>query len=393
MAEGGTGPLPSYRRGLVFQAEFQTCLTVNNLLLNHTWTITMWIRPLAQSGNIFSINTNVNSEPGSENYINLMMTTGFRPQMNIAQPANDEFMAITGAEGQILEADWAYVAFCTVWDAETRTSTYSVAVNLNESVSDVNPMMFTDDPTHGKLIGAENNVEMPGSFVKKTFYVGMLWNFCVYGTYKEPHDEFIAPPDSCGVNECVDCPAGPECLIDCEWNEFRDPDTFECLPCKEDCLEGCMVAENCNVCTNEKCAVCPEWEGCEECIENAEFRPEPDCQCIESYSYDSETNTCSQCHPACKECDLADDISCTSCNEGYYLVPDTSICMQHCPTGYTEDPATATCIGETPDEVSCVIFNLIDVFDWDYDVGDELAHEVNYIGGLVPIEREGSEPI
>lgn len=74
--EGGTAPLPVYHRGIYFEDSF---LTIGNLILNHTWTITLWIRPDSSSGNLFSVNTNANTSPGSEQYINLMITTGYRP--------------------------------------------------------------------------------------------------------------------------------------------------------------------------------------------------------------------------------------------------------------------------------------------------------------------------
>lgn len=179
---------------------------------------------------MFSLNTPTNNAPSKENYINLMLTTGYRTQMNITK---NGFLPVTGNENEVVEKEWSYVAFCTVWDKDARISTYSVSVNLNAAVTASNGQMITDDPSNSKLIGAENNVETPGAFVKRNFYAGIIWEFCLYSTYIVDHDPYIGG-DDCDDNECTNCPPGI-CLIDCEWDEFLDTSTGECLPCQEEC--------------------------------------------------------------------------------------------------------------------------------------------------------------
>lgn len=285
--------------------------------------------------------------------------------MSVTSDSNT--MSVTGTDGEIVEKDWSYVAFCTQWNKNLLTSTYSVSVNLNAAVTDSNGVMLNDEPTNGKLMGAENNVLIPGSFVKANYYTGMIWEFCVYATYLDTHDDFIAPPDTCDeLNLCVTCPPSDECLIDCDWNEFRDAETLECLPCREDCLEGCQEAAHCNVCEDERCDSCfPAWKDCQACIENAEFRPEPECYCMDTYSYDNETNSCVQCHVACDSCEEIvngniNNFSCLECAEGYFKIPGTTICMQNCPSGYEPDTEGKVCSGAPPAEISCVTFDRVD---------------------------------
>jgi len=139
--------------------------------------------------------------------------------------------------------------------------------------------------------------------------------------------------------------------------------------------------------------VCSDFENCTQCIENAEFRPEPTCLCMEGFSYDAESNSCSQCHPWCKDCSEYDNLSCTECNDGYFLQAEGSICLQNCPTGYIEDADSNSCIGVAPEEISCVTFDKVECYDWDYNPDDLQEFPVNYIGGVNPTARDGDEPV
>jgi hypothetical protein len=75
------------------------------------------------------------------------------------------------------------------------------------------------------------------------------------------------------------------------------------------------------------------------------------------------------------------------------LQPGSTICLQHCPTGYEEDEENSACIGVAPEEISCVKFDKSECYDWDYNPEDPSEFAVNYFGGLSATAREGDEPI
>jgi hypothetical protein len=82
-------------------------------------------------------------------------------------------------------------------------------------------------------MGVENNVVTPGSFTKTGHYIGFMWQICVYAYCVPDFGGLIGGPG--GENECKICPSDQEDLIDCEWNEYRDPETGSCEPCRADC--------------------------------------------------------------------------------------------------------------------------------------------------------------
>ena len=219
----------------------------------------------------------------------------------------------------------------------------------------------------------------------------MIYEICLYGIKIKDYTEYIEV-DKCNDGESETSPPNT-CLIECDADQFRDPDTNECLDCRDDCTEGCMEASHCNVCTDPRCDDCPDWVNCEQCIENAEFRPEPLCFCKENFTYDNDSNTCSECHPWCQECHDADNLSCDVCAPGYYLQPGTTICLQNCPTGYENDDENRTCIGTPPTEISCAKFDKVECYDWDYNPEEPTEFLVNYFGGASSVAREGDEPV
>lgn len=68
-------------------------------------------------------------------------------------------------------------------------------------------------------------------------------------------------------------------------------------------------------------------------------------------------NICFSCVDACEECSEADRISCTVCSPGFYLQPNTRICLPQCPTSFAANSVTRTCDTVTG-EVFCQAFDL-----------------------------------
>lgn len=176
--------------------------------------------------------------------------------------------------------------------------TNSVNNVVTDSITD--DFMFVDAQSNVHLMAVENNVASPGSFVKSGHYTGFIWQVCVYAYCVADFAAVIGGPGEAG--ECVVCPSDNQNLIDCAWNEYRDPETGSCQSCKSTCPEGCQMAEHCNVCLDEQCGNCPAWSDCLDCIENADFNAQNDCECLPTFTYNRDENVCSGCHPWCSEC-------------------------------------------------------------------------------------------
>lgn len=74
-------PVPIWRRGYWFDGS--SYLTIRNLILNHSFTVSLWIRPTAQNNELFTINYNDSSAVGIEQLLNIRLTTSFRTQFAI----------------------------------------------------------------------------------------------------------------------------------------------------------------------------------------------------------------------------------------------------------------------------------------------------------------------
>lgn len=74
-------PVPIWRRGYWFDGT--SYLTINNLIMNHSFTVSMWIRPSAENDELFTINFNDSSAVGNEQLLNIRLTTAYRTQFAI----------------------------------------------------------------------------------------------------------------------------------------------------------------------------------------------------------------------------------------------------------------------------------------------------------------------
>jgi len=119
-----------------------------------------------------------------------------------------------------------------------------------------------------------------------------------------------------------------------------------------------MRAENCNLCADDLCEDCVGMtfeDGCNTCVENGVFNEDGACECIEDHIYNAEDHLCKMtCHPDCDTCTDIDIFSCSECSVGYYLQPDTTICLPSCPSGST--PVGTIC-ELIPEYKACITFD------------------------------------
>ena len=66
------------------------------------------------------------------------------------------------------------------------------------------------------------------------------------------------------------------------------------------------------------------------------------CQCNDNYYFNSETGSCDECHYACKKCTSPIVNKCLECREDFFEVQDSTICVDICPSGFSEDSDSCT---------------------------------------------------
>ena len=222
---------------------------------------------------------------------------------------------------------------------------------------------------------------------------------CPIGTYKDHHMCQPCPHlcKHCTKDVCLECAEGAvvlnsgECSSSCEPFTFLSP-SGSCEPCHHSCLE-CSGPQNtsCTVCPPQfilkpdgHCSVPPECqsgeyfdsrslecrlchESCAECVGKGlrectacypGFSLEDDSicsivsesqQCSLGEYYDSVEETCKPCSSNCGRC--TDDITCLSCNSGYFLwmerIGESQLevitCVENCPDGFHGDVTSLSC--------------------------------------------------
>jgi len=145
-------------------------------------------------------------------------------------------------------------------------------------------------------------------------------------------------------------------LSHCEFDQCIN-ENRQCEDCLDECTEGCVRFSDCVVCIVEYCAECHTYNECTICKENATLTEDKTCECNVNF-FPADDNTCQSCDPACKICTDATIESCSECNTGYALIPDTTICKPdtECPSGFVVNDAR--CEKPVPDEVTIC-------FTWD----------------------------
>ena len=130
----------------------------------------------------------------------------------------------------------------------------------------------------------------------------------------------------------------------------------------DQCVSGAILDEDTQKCVcppekpfnadNDKCGNCPI--GCLDCTD--------DLRCLECdpgyYLVSDELTATEMCQPCASACDTCTDSStetCSSCNLGYFLIPGTTICEDHCPSAL-EKGTDHTCL-ESPEKEICFVFD------------------------------------
>lgn len=155
---------------------------------------------------------------------------------------------------------------------------------------------------------------------------------CPVGYYKSYLRRICARCDeSCSTCDsasyCSTCnsgyylqPTSPRCLTSCPSNGYwPDPARNICSPCAFECA-------SCNGPSNSNCSSCNSgyfWHSATNSCET--WVPT-------GFYGETVTNTIAVCDASCITCNGPSNTHCLTCNEGYYLQPDSTTCLSSCPT-------------------------------------------------------------
>jgi hypothetical protein len=151
--------------------------------------------------------------------------------------------------------EFHYLVACLSWDRETNLTTVQVkvwdsngekALTLDTStVADI----VIDNANYGHTIGAELDITAQSELVYAHFFQGFIAEFCVSQACKIDVQPNLCPAGNCST---------------CNVDEYYDDVQQKCMSCRPECVDGCVRAENCELCP-DGCEECSDWNSCDEC--------------------------------------------------------------------------------------------------------------------------------
>ena len=255
-----TDPYPTRDRGYYFRGTSIMQLPPYGntpeplLVLAPEFTVSMWIRPLSESGILLSKqHTNYTSilEIGLSSYsLYVKAQKTFQSQAKL-----NNYWSLVAIKSFLGRDQLKLEAYYN--------STQVLSVDYRFKDSDSN-FYFS--------IGAKHS-----SITFSNFFTGFIWEVRVYNSVVSLQDLQDSNCESCDF-----CPVqnSNKCLSLSRINQFWDGQQFrDCLP---DCYFGCISNSTCNLCGNDLCLEC-EFEECSSCVDNA-LVTNKTCECNQGYS-------------------------------------------------------------------------------------------------------------
>ena len=146
----------------------------------------------------------------------------------------------------------------------------------------------------------------------------------------------LQPQGPIGTYNCTSCTGGPAYCDYCDMGQYLQTDLVTCLAT---CPANYWADSFSNICSecSSSCASCtgPSSSNCISC--NVGFYLQPNstkCRntCPQGYFTNNQTLTCDPCNIACSSCTGSTNIMCQSCQANFYLQPDSTTCLNYCPT-------------------------------------------------------------
>ena len=335
-------PYASYKRGFYFKGSskvFMPPYTGNSLpllTLAPDLNIAVWVRP---SGSGFIISHQMNA---------VGVSTIFALSISSSKGALTLKLSTAGTVSKttstIVLDTWNHIGFIIKVTKSVGTSITPYLNSVSGTVSSYSYDYFLGQTSNILwVIGAKYlSTNSFTSFLTGYLYSIEIWN-------KDVASSNWAVSTSCTSNPtaCSACPSSSNaCLPECGINEYYDPSTPACGPCKSTCTGGCRDATYCNLCYDPICNNCFNFDSgsCTNCKANTLSGISP-CTCSTQYVWYPDTETCSMCYAGCYNCISPIHNDCVLCLNGYFLTYNE--CIDFCPTLFTKDTANRLCTAPT----------------------------------------------
>ena len=289
-----TGPLPYYLRGSYFFTN--AAIQIPALLVNHSFTIRLWIRFDAVSGTqtIFSIDRNNYSDnvANCENSLNIQAVSD-KISLGIYKHRTDiaGWETADSATGIISATTWYYLALSLDYDGtDTQAAVYidGAAASMNDASLD--GVYLEHKSGFNTIIGCEAGMTSGGS--PENAFAGYVYTFklnqTVLSSASDVGDDHTT--SGClGPAACTKCPlsTGNLCLWEVGQDKLERGDGSDQL-CDKDNVDtgddcgngGCRRQADCNLCFDRLCKTCTNFDevdpfgadSCTVCMSNASFQ-------------------------------------------------------------------------------------------------------------------------
>jgi len=284
-------PWPAKDRGYYFHPN---AYVQKSLHIAPKFTILGWFKLTSDSGTLlYKGDNSVNDK------LHISFSGG---SISVQLTTLDELVSGTGSNN--LKDSWKYFAVSSDILATGETKlTATIDSSTEFSAQSSVATFFNDDSIYQLILGSSTSS-----------FEGFFWSLKVFQA-----------PDKAGTDHPF---SGSR--SDCPISEF--PDSEGCSSCV-DCPEGCVRAEDCNLCADRLCEQCDTFgAGCIQCKPNASYNLGV-CEC--NLGYFEFMGQCVECIQNCDSCDSSDSYGCAQCSSGYFVIQ--GVCKTFCPSGYSSN--------------------------------------------------------
>ncbi|CAG9335197.1 unnamed protein product [Blepharisma stoltei] len=310
-------PFPAKCRGFYFNSNQYLSGSIN---LSNTWSMSLWV--LVNSGTIIG---------HSSNKLNIGSTG-----INFYLEKWDGTSTSYSASQSITSNVWSYISY-SIGFSNKVTTVIPYLNNIAGTAVTVTDYVFRL-PSGGVLYIGKGSTNFSGFIA---YFI--LWQV-----------EISDFSSSYSINTLTG--GSLSTLWPCDYSHYYDGSV--CQPCLGSCTIGCTRGTSCYICDDFLCAQCSSfWSGaCTSCISNASGSP---CSCNSGfYQPDANQALCSACYAGCAHCTGSSYYLCTSCTSSSYFY-NSNFCLSSCPTGYTENSYTKTCVFSSNIGLSIIFYDKI----------------------------------
>ena len=333
-------PWPIQNRGYYFYSGSYLQFPPNSvdsslLTLGNQFTISLWIHQNSAGVILDKKNSAYNS------FLTITISSYVTLLMNLSGGIQSASSTKTLASG------WNYIGISAQYTSSGSTTLTFYTNQLTETVTS-GAGYYSDVTTNFLItIGAEHK-----STGYTNYWIGTLYMFKIYPLSLSPLDYSLTCDTS--TYSCTICPYLTKiCLETCEHGYWWSQNA--CTQCDSCSYSSCVRQDTvCNLCFDVACQVCSTFESgsCSQCKPNAVLSS-GSCACATSYYWDNPQEACEYCDPSTH-------------------VMLQGVCLEACPTGYTNSAGTCTGTGAKIFEI--VMDSLIR--------GDA----VDSVGGLITVQ-------